>query len=148
MTASSSYSAKSVLLLGRLCEDLHAIETLLNQLQCRVTKLQSAEQIGSHLEQQLQSAPPCLVILASSDYQWAEYSALQLRQLTDQSPITSPITLVALSDRNTASTLIQPGENSAIDGYLVTPLSRAVLSTLLQSASVRQRYITSDSYSA
>jgi AmiR/NasT family two-component response regulator len=62
----------------------------------------------------------------------------QFRSLAD----TCGITIVALTDVHAPSWLRQE-ENPGLDGFLVKPLNRDILSSLVQSAWIRQAYCSS-----
>lgn len=115
------------MLVGKPCAEIQAIETMLRQLKCDVRRLQSPEQIVNPF-----GLNACLVILADRDQEWTIRAAQQLRQLA----VEQSLTLVAVGDRTNAWLSTTP--HPAIDGYLVPPFSRSVLSTLVHSAAVRQ----------
>jgi CheY-like chemotaxis protein len=124
-----SSSASYVLLLGQESEDLNRLELLLGKLKCAV---QTATSVEAALDQ-LTQAPPCLVILQEADADWPAQSVQQLRAAADA----EHITMVALTDRAEPSWRHQ-ADNPGFDGFLVSPLSRTVLRSVVQSASVRQ----------
>jgi CheY-like chemotaxis protein len=124
-----SSRASYVLLLGRKTADLTRLELLLGKLKCAV-------QIATSLEAalaQLTQAPPCLLILQEAEADWPVQSVQQLRAAADA----EHITMVALTDRAAPSWRHQD-DNPGFDGFLVSPLSRTVLRSVVQSASVRQ----------
>jgi CheY-like chemotaxis protein len=121
--------SRYVLLLAQPSEDLKGLEHLLERLRCSVSIASSSDQLLAYVTQR----PPCLVILQSSDNHWSQRIIRQLKTVVD----TANITLVALTDCHTPSWLTQE-ENPGFDGFLVKPLSREVLSSLIQSASARQ----------
>lgn len=91
--------------------------------------------IASNEEQaiaQVNQYRPFLVILAGDHRSWSRTLLRQLRTFGHR-----PITLVALTDFHAPSWLTQE-ENPGFDGFLVSPISSEVLSTLVQSAHTRQ----------
>jgi AmiR/NasT family two-component response regulator len=73
------------------------------------------------------------VILHSNNRSWVQASAQQLRPFRH----TSPITLVALTDPY-APNWQWAARLPDIDGYLIKPLDRSVLRTVLRAALARQ----------
>jgi CheY-like chemotaxis protein len=124
-----SSSASYVLLLGQKTEDLNRLERLLGKLKCAVQTATSMEAALNQLTQ----APPCLVILQEADADWPVQSVQQLRAAADA----EHIMMVALTDRAEPSWRHQD-DNPGFDGFLVSPLSRTVLRSVVQSASARQ----------
>ena len=124
-----SSSASYVLLLGQKIEDLNRLELLLGKLKCAVQIATSMEAALAQLTQ----APPCLVILQEANAEWPAQWVKQLRAAADA----EHITMVALTDRAAPSWRHQD-DNPGFDGFLVSPLSRTVLRSVVQSASVRQ----------
>jgi hypothetical protein len=119
---------KSVCLLGRAPHAFAPIAQILTQLKCEVRSIDSTEHLS-----ELTAAPPCLVIIAAADRQWATAALTAIRQQLDQ----PPVTVVVLEDqRDLAPALTQV--NGPIDGYLFQPLDRCVLGSLLHAAAVRQ----------
>jgi DNA-binding response OmpR family regulator len=118
-----------ILLLEQFSTDENQLRSLLSQLQCSVTVVRSIEQAVLNLSRIL----PCLVILNSNDLDWVQASAQQIRPFRH----TSPMTLVALTDPDSPNwqwAARLPG----IDGYLIKPLDRSVLRTVLRAALARQ----------
>jgi CheY-like chemotaxis protein len=124
-----SSSASYVLLLGQKTEDLNRLELLLGKLKCAVQTATSMEAALAHLTQ----ASPCLVILQEADADWPTQSVQQLRAAAKA----KHITMVALTSQAAPSWRHQD-DNPGFDGFLVSPLSRTVLRSVVQSASVRQ----------
>jgi CheY-like chemotaxis protein len=124
-----SSHASYVLILGQKTADLSRLESLLGKLKCAV---QTATSMESALDQ-LTQEPPCLVILQEAESGWSAQSVQQLRAAAN----VKHITMVALTDRAAPSWRHQD-DNPGFDGFLVTPLSRTVLRSVVQSASVRQ----------
>jgi AmiR/NasT family two-component response regulator len=123
--------SKYVLLLAQRSEDLQGLGFLLERLKCSVAIANSADQLVAQVDQN----PPCLVILQSNDESWSQLIMDQLRSMIN----TANTTLVALTDCHAPSWLPQE-QNPGFDGFLVKPLSREVLASLIQSASARQMY--------
>jgi CheY-like chemotaxis protein len=121
--------SRYVLLLTQRSEDLQGLGFLLERLRCSVAIVNSPEQLLAQVDQH----PPCLVILQSSDDKWSQPIVQQLKTIID----TANTMLVALTDCHSPSWLLQE-ENPGFDGFLVNPISREVLSSLLQSAAARQ----------
>jgi DNA-binding NarL/FixJ family response regulator len=80
-------------------------------------------------------APPYLLILAGSQRSWSKALVHDFRNIAS----TCGITIVALTDFHAPSWLRQD-ENPGVDGFLVKPLNRDVLVSLVQSAWARQTY--------
>jgi AmiR/NasT family two-component response regulator len=97
----------------------------------RLAIAHSEEQAAVHTAH----CPPFLIILAG-DYQ--TWSKSLLNRLRTYATI-HRITLVALTDAAAASWLDQE-DNPGFDGFLVNPLSRDILSSLVQSAHTRQSF--------
>lgn len=87
----------------------------------------------SHMLQVVSEAPPCLVILAGGHQHWSTAIVNQLRSITGF----GASTIVALTDIH-APTWPRQEDNPGLDGFLVKPLDREVLTSLVQSAHVRQ----------
>lgn len=120
-----------ILICGHGADDLHALESLLGPLRCPLVITSSLEQAvvkATH-------APPYLLILIGSQQSWPKPLVNQLRSLAD----TWGITIVALTDVHAPSWLRQE-DNPGVDGFLVKPLNRDILSSVVQSAWVRQTY--------
>lgn len=82
---------------------------------------------------QVNERPPFLVILAGDHHSWSQRLLCELRnQATPQA-----MTLIALTDFHAPSWVHQE-ENPGFDGFLVSPISSEVLSSLVQSAYTRQ----------
>jgi len=77
--------------------------------------------------------PPFLVILAGDHQSWSQRL---LRELRTQAKARA-MTLIALTDFHAPSWIHQE-ENPGFDGFLVSPISSEVLSSLVQSAYTRQ----------
>ncbi|MDX2230684.1 MAG: response regulator [Leptolyngbyaceae cyanobacterium bins.349] len=95
-----------------------------------------AVQIACSEEQAVVQAterPPFLVILAGDHLSWSQGLLRDLRTRATA----NPIMLVALTDFHDPSWVHQE-ENPGFDGFLVSPISSEVLSSLVQSAYTRQ----------
>ncbi|WNZ24658.1 response regulator [Leptolyngbya sp. NK1-12] len=123
-----------ILILDQGSDDLQLIESLLGHLRCPLVVASSPEQAMARASQ----APPYLLILTGNQNQWPKSLVHQFRILAD----TSGITIVALTDVHAPSWLRQE-DNPGLDGFLVKPLNRDILSSLVQSAWVRQTYCSS-----
>ncbi|QYO64735.1 two-component system response regulator [Leptolyngbya sp. 7M] len=123
-----------ILILDQGSDDLQLIESLLGHLRCPLVVASSPEQAMARASQ----APPYLLILTGNQNQWSKSLVHQFRTLAD----TSGITIVALTDVHAPSWLRQE-DNPGLDGFLVKPLNRDILSSLIQSAWVRQTYCSS-----
>ncbi|UBF24789.1 hypothetical protein K9N68_24470 [Kovacikia minuta CCNUW1] len=77
--------------------------------------------------------PPFLIILAGNHGNWSRPLLHELRAHANA----HNITLVALTDFHAPSWIYQE-ENPGFDGFLVTPISSEILSSLVESAHTRQ----------
>ncbi len=125
MSSRSSY----VLLLAQQPEDLHGLESSLESLRYSVEVAMSPDQAVDRVRQE----PPCLVILGSTGQPWSQMLVQKLRSMTT----VGMITIVALTDSHVVSWLGQE-DNPGFDGFLVRPISRDVLSSLVYSADARR----------
>jgi AmiR/NasT family two-component response regulator len=123
-----------ILILDEGSEDLQIIESLIGHLRCPMVVAGSIEQAMVNVRQ----TPPCLLILMGNQQDWSKPLMRQFRTLADS----CGITIVALTDVHAPSWLRQE-DNPGVDGFLVKPLNRDILSSLLQSAWVRQTYCMS-----
>lgn len=82
---------------------------------------------------QVNEEPPFLIILAGDHQNWSHTLLHELRNRSSA----HPVTLVALTDFHAPSWIHQE-ENPGFDGFLVSPISSEVLSSLVQSAYTRQ----------
>lgn len=123
-----------ILILDQGSEDLPIIESLLGHLRCPMVVADSPSQAVARARQ----APPYLLILVGNQQDWPKPLMRQFRSLAD----TSGITIVALTDDHAPSWLRQE-DNPGVDGFLVKPLNRDILSSVVQSAWVRQTYCMS-----
>lgn len=125
MQLTSSY----ILLLARQPHRLRMLAALLGRLNYAVAIAHSEEQAAIQTLQQ----PPFLIILAGDHHHWSGEFLQNLRHHANS----HHITLVALTDFHAPSWLHQE-ENPGFDGFLVSPISSDVLSSLVQSAHTRQ----------
>jgi DNA-binding NarL/FixJ family response regulator len=127
MKSSQSY----VLVLGQPSDDLQMLEALLEHLSCPMVFASSADQVVAKASQ----AAPYLVILAGDGQNWSQAVVNDLRSVAN----TYKTTIVALTDCHAPNWMHQE-ENPGVDGFFVKPLSRDVLTSLVQSAWARQAY--------
>ncbi|KGF71578.1 hypothetical protein DO97_17595 [Neosynechococcus sphagnicola sy1] len=118
-----------ILVVDQESEDLHILESLLGRLRCAVVIAHSTAQALARASQ----APPYLVILTGNHPGGSESLVSVLRSMDRQ----NNIMIVALTDVHAPSWLYQE-ENPGFDGFLVKPISGDVLTSLVQSAWVRQ----------
>ncbi|OLP16059.1 hypothetical protein BST81_22790 [Leptolyngbya sp. 'hensonii'] len=126
-------SRKSVLVIGQQSSQLDELSSLLGQSRYYVAIADSEDQAVAHISQ----ANPCLIILAGTHQSWSHALVRDLRS----TPPTSGVTIVALTDCHAPSWLHQE-DNPGFDGFLVNPISDEILTSLVQSASVRQAFLT------
>jgi CheY-like chemotaxis protein len=120
-----------VLVLEQQPDDLHTLKSLLHALRCPVVTAQSMEQALASIRHY----PPALVILAGSCQNWSPPRIQQLRSQVNG----TPVMVVALTDVS-APSWQHLEEHPDLDGFLVKPLTMDVLTSLLQSAQIRQTY--------
>ena len=120
-----------VLIFDKGTEDLQMLESLLGHLRCPLVVASSVEQAMAKAKQ----APPYLLILLGAQQSWSQPLVHQFRSLADS----CGITIVALTDMHAPSWLRQE-DNPGVDGFLVKPLNRDILTSVVQSAWVRQTY--------
>ncbi len=119
-----------ILLLTHQPQSVSPLALMLGHYRYLVAIAQSEEQAVAHTAQR----PPFLIILAGDYQDWSQALMRKLRNYaTDHR-----ITLIALTDAYAASWIDQE-ENPGFDGFLVNPLSRDIISSLVQSAHTRQR---------
>ncbi|MBW4521758.1 MAG: hypothetical protein KME16_18920 [Scytolyngbya sp. HA4215-MV1] len=118
-----------VLILARKSDDLAPLKFLLTRLSYSVTVATSEEQAISEVTKSI----PCLVILTGSYSTWSQPFVTKLRDST----YAHGTTIVALTDCHAPSWLPQE-DNPGLDGFLVKPISIDILSSLVQSAFVKQ----------
>jgi DNA-binding NarL/FixJ family response regulator len=127
MKSSQNY----VLILGQPSDDLQMLQALLEHLSCPMVFASSTDQVVAKVSQM----SPYLVILAGDGQNWSQALVKDLRDAAN----TCETTIVALTDCNAPSWMHQE-ENPGVDGFLVKPISRDVLTSLVQSAWARQTY--------
>lgn len=90
---------------------------------------------AEHAVEQARQVEPCLVILVGEDHAWFQHQVHALRH-----SIHSPsMTIVALTESSSPNW--QPEKDVLeLDGFLVKPLTNDVLTSLVQSAIVKQSY--------
>lgn len=88
-----------------------------------------------HAVKQAREVSPCLVILVGEDRNWFQHQVRTLRH-SSQAPA---MTIVALAE-SASSTWQDSKEDLQLDGFLVKPLSDDILTSLVQSAIVKQSY--------
>lgn len=122
------FSQSYVLVLDHQPEDIQHIRKVLHRLRCPMV---IAESVDQAIATALQS-PPSLVLLAG-------HHAAAGKLVTDLRHIAQHcgITILSLADGSTPYWLHQE-ENPGFDGFLVKPLDRDVMVSLLQSAWARQ----------
>lgn len=118
-----------ILILAKYTQQAHFLMTLLGDSRFSATIAYSEEQAIIQVKHLL----PFLIILAGDHYSWSQNLLSNLRSYGN----TQQITLVALTDFHTPSWVSQE-ENPGFDGFLVSPLSREVLLSLVHSAYMRQ----------
>lgn len=130
MKASQNKASRSyVLVIDQDSDHLQALEFLMHQLKCPMVVARSADQAVAKASQ----FPPYLIILAGSQQHWSHGLVNEFRKQAS----TQKTTIVALTDSHAPSWLPQE-ENPGLDGFLVKPLNGEVLSSVVQSAWVRQ----------
>ncbi len=125
MESASGY----ILLLAEHPRQVRVLMSLLGCSRHSVAIACSAEQAVT----QVNEKPPFLIILAGDHQNWSQTLLHELRTRASA----HPVTLVALTDFH-APRWIHQEENPGFDGFLVSPLSSEVLSSLVQSAYTRQ----------
>lgn len=125
MKASQGY----ILVVDQQSEDLQVVKSILSRLSCSVFIAESSEQAVAQARQ----ADPYLVILSGNNPCWSKALVCRLRQTIN----TNGVTIVALTDSSNPSWSHQE-DHPGLDGFLVKPLSKDVLSSLVESAIVKQ----------
>lgn len=98
---------------------------------CQFVIAASAE----HAVEQAKQATPCLVILVGEDHAWFRHQVHALRH----SNHATPMTIVALTESTSPNWQVEE-DALDLDGFLVKPLTDDVLTSLVQSAIVKQSY--------
>ena len=120
-----------ILLLAKQPREVYVLTSLLRYYSYSVASATSEEQALAQMSQQ----PPFLIILAGDHQNWSQALLRELRTFAS----THRSTIVALTDFHAPSWMHQE-ENPGFDGFLVSPLSTEVLSSLVQSAQMRQAF--------
>jgi DNA-binding NarL/FixJ family response regulator len=127
MASSQTY----VLILDEQYRWLPQTDLPLNSAQLPIYVAASPEQAVA----QAQAAAPCLVILVGDDHSWVRTQVHTLRQVTQA----TQATILALTESTHPNW--EPHESTPdVDGFLVKPLTNDVLTSLIQSALVKQAY--------
>lgn len=133
MESTSGY----ILLLARHPRQVRVLMSLLGcssfSVEIACSEAQAILQASEH--------PPFLVILAGDHRDWSQDLLDKLREYTN----TQQTTLVALTDFH-APSWIRQEENPGFDGFLVSPISSEVLSSLVQAAYMRQMCFLTPSF--
>ncbi len=90
---------------------------------------------AEHAVEQARQAAPCLVILVGEDRTWFKDQVHALRHSTT----TSAMTIVALTESSSPNWQLEK-DTLDLDGFLVKPLTDDVLTSLVQSAIIKQSY--------
>lgn len=123
--------SSSILLLAKQPHEIHALASLLRYSSYSVASATSEEQALAQIIQR----PPFLIILAGDHQNWSQALLQKLRAFANA----HRTTFVALTDFYAPRWMHQE-ENPGFDGFLVSPLSSEVLSSLVQSAQTRQAF--------
>ena len=118
-----------ILVVDQPSEDLQVVKSILSRLSCSVFIAESPDQAVAQASQ----AAPYLVILSGNNQTWSDALVYRLRQTVK----TNGVTIVALTDSSNPSWSHEE-DHPGLDGFLVKPLSRDVLSSLVQSAIIKQ----------
>ena len=117
-----------ILVVDQQSEDLQVVKSILSRLSCSVYIAESPDQAVAQASQ----TAPYLVILSGNNQSWSNTLVNRLRQTVN----THGVTIVALTDSSNPSWSYQE-DHPGLDGFLVKPLSRDVLSSLVQSAIIK-----------
>jgi AmiR/NasT family two-component response regulator len=118
-----------ILVLAHQPQSVSPLALMLEHCRYLVAIAQSEEQVAAHTIQR----PPFLIILAGDYQDWSKGLMRKLRAYANA----HRVTLIALTDAYAASWIDQE-ENPGFDGFLVNPLSRDIIFSLVQSAHTRQ----------
>lgn len=124
------FTSNSVLILGQEPEEIQGLRSSLMPLTAAVAIANSPDQA---LEQASQLFPS-LVILLGNPQQGSPQLIARLRQIAGF----CGVTIVELTEFQTSSWL-DPESELAVDGYLVKPIERDILVSLIQSAWAKQK---------
>ena len=131
MKRSQSY----VLVLDQDSQNLRSLGSSLSRLKCSMVVARSIDQAMAKASQ----LSPYLIILSGNQQNWSKALVKKLRNVANHSDY---ITIVAITDFHSSSWLSQE-ENPDLDGILVNPVNNDVLTSLVQSAWMRQAYCVS-----
>ena len=123
--------SSDILLLAKQPRELYVLTSLLRYSSYSVASASSEEQALAQMTHQ----PPFLIILAGDHQNWSHALLQELRTFANA----HRTTFVALTDFHAPRWMHQE-ENPGFDGFLVSPLSSEVLSSLVQSAQTRQAF--------
>lgn len=118
-----------ILVLAQQSDDLVSLKSLFRGISCAVAIATTEAQAVAQTSQN----PPCLVLLTGNHTTWSQALVNNLRT----SAHACGVTIVAITECHAPSWLPQE-ENPGIDGFLVKPISKDVLSSVVESASMRQ----------
>ena len=124
------FANNSVLILGQETEETQGLRSSLMHLTAAVAIANSPDQA---LEQASRLFP-CLVILLDNPQQSSPQFVARLRQIAGF----CGVTIVELTEFQ-ASSWLDPESELAVDGYLVKPIERDILVSLIQSAWAKQK---------
>lgn len=114
-----------VLVLDQEPNELQSVDLLLGVLQCPTIVVESADQVLAQTHQGI----PYLIIVVGNHHQWSAQLLNDLRRTADA----VGGTILSLTDVH-APMWEQQEENPGFDGFLVKPLSRDVLASMIQAA--------------
>ncbi|NER79249.1 MAG: hypothetical protein F6K42_06635 [Leptolyngbya sp. SIO1D8] len=120
-----------VLVLDEQQRWLHQTDLPLVSAQCPFVVALSVE----HAVEQARQVAPCLVILVGENHAWFRNQVHALRH----SARATPMTIVALTESTSPSWQTER-DMLDLDGFLVQPLTDDVLTSLVQSAIIKQSY--------
>ncbi|MBF2000236.1 MAG: hypothetical protein IGS50_20595 [Synechococcales cyanobacterium C42_A2020_086] len=124
-------SCRYILVLDQDSDDLQMLEALQSRVRCPLVVTSSPDQAMAKMGQ----SPPSLLILTGNHQSWSASFVRRLRTMANA----CGIVIVGLTDVHAPSWLRQE-DNPGLDGFLVKPLNCDILTSLLQSAWVRQTY--------
>ncbi|MGB3495727.1 MAG: hypothetical protein WBA57_23560 [Elainellaceae cyanobacterium] len=114
-----------VLILDREPSDLQSVDLLLGVLQCPAIVAESTDQVLARANQGI----PYLIILVGNHHQWPAPLLNDLRHAADA----VGGTILSLTDVHSPM-WAQREDTPGLDGFLVKPLSRDVLASMMQAA--------------
>ncbi len=122
------FASSYILLLAKKPQRVSVLASLLGRSSYSVVVASTEEQAIAYTTHK----PPFLIILAGNHQHWSHTLLDRLRTHAN----IHHITLIALTDFHAPSWIHQE-ENPGFDGFLVTPISNEILSSLVQSAHTR-----------